>query len=207
LIAVIDYELGNLRSVQKSLELVGNKDVLITSDPETVMKADRVVLPGVGAFGDCTKGLSDAGLTESVFEFIKTGKPILGICVGMQMMFEKSYEFGEHAGLGIFKGEVKKFPDEIVKKGMKIPHMGWNTIIKNFDHPVLEGIETGEHFYFVHSYYATADREGVAALECDYGVRFTAMAARDNIVATQFHPEKSQKMGLKLLENFSSWNC
>lgn len=206
MIAVIDYGMGNLRSVQKSLEIIGQKAV-ITSSPEEVLKADRVVLPGVGAFGDCLDGLTKTGLKDAALEFIKKGKPFLGICVGMQMLFEKGYEFGEHDGLGIFKGEVKKFPDEIVAKGMKIPHMGWNTVTKKADHPVLKGIETGEHFYFVHSYFAKAERDGVELLECEYGVSFTAMAGRENIVATQFHPEKSQKLGLHLLENFCGWKC
>lgn len=206
MIAVIDYGMGNLRSVEKALQSLGF-DAEITSDPEKVLKSDRAVLPGVGAFGDCYDGLDKSGLKEAVYEFIKTGKPMLGICVGMQLLFEKSLEFGEHAGLGIFKGVVQKFPEEITKQGMKIPQMGWNQVDKKFEHPLLDGISSGDYFYFVHSYCVHAQEEGVEALSCGYGIDFTAMCIKGNVAATQFHPEKSQKLGLHLLKNFGEWKC
>ncbi|PLX66933.1 MAG: imidazole glycerol phosphate synthase subunit HisH [Denitrovibrio sp.] len=205
MISVIDYGMGNLKSVEKALQSLGY-DAKITSNPEEVIKSDRAVLPGVGAFADCRKGLKESGLEEATLEFIKSGRPLLGICVGMQMLFEKDYEFGEHEGFGYFKGSVRKFPDEIVKQGMKIPQMGWNTIIKKFDHPLLEGVATGDYFYFVHSYRAMSENPQAEALTCDYGGEFTAMVIRDNVAATQFHPEKSQKLGLHLLNNFANWN-
>jgi len=204
MIAVIDYGMGNLRSVEKALQSLGY-NAKITSDPDEVIKADRAILPGVGAFADCRMGLKESGLEEASLEFIKSGRPFLGICVGMQMLFEKDYEFGEHEGLRYFKGAVSKFPDEIVKQGMKIPQMGWNTIIKKFDHPLLDGVSTGDYFYFVHSYRAMSENPQAEALTCDYGGEFTAMAIRDNVAATQFHPEKSQKLGLHLLNNFAVW--
>ncbi|ADD69547.1 imidazole glycerol phosphate synthase, glutamine amidotransferase subunit [Denitrovibrio acetiphilus DSM 12809] len=205
MISVIDYEVGNLRSVEKALQSLGY-DAKITSDPEDIRKSDRVILPGVGAFGDCRRELKESGLEESVVEFVATGRPVLGICVGMQMLFEKDYEFGEHDGFGYFKGSVRKFPDEIVKQGMKIPQIGWNQVIKKFEHPLLEGINTGDYFYFVHSYRAMSENPDAEALTCVYGEEFTAMVIKGNIAATQFHPEKSQKLGLHLLNNFAVWN-
>lgn len=206
-IAVIDYEAGNLRSVQKAFESLGY-DAVVTSDAQIIKSAHKVVLPGVGAFGDCVGGLEKAGLRETVLGVIDSGRPFLGICVGMQMLFDKSYEFGEHDGLGIFRGSVQKFPGEIVKQGMKIPHMGWNSLsIKQKNHPVLKGINDGDMVYFVHSYYVQSEDSSVIAAECEYGVTFTAAAARDNIFATQFHPEKSQATGLRLLKNFGEWKC
>jgi len=204
MISVIDYGMGNLRSVEKALQSLGF-DAKITSDPSEVLKSDRAILPGVGAFGDCRRGLKESGLEDAALEFIKSGKPLLGICVGMQMLFEKDYEFGEHEGFGYFKGSVSKFPDEIVKQGMKIPQMGWNQVIKKFDHPLLSGVSTGDYFYFVHSYRAMSENPDAEALTCDYGEEFTAMVIRDNVAATQFHPEKSQKLGLHLLNNFANW--
>ena len=206
MIAVIDYGMGNLRSVEKALQSLGY-DAQITGDPEKVLKADRAVLPGVGAFGDCLDGLVKTGLKDAVLEYIKTGKPMLGICVGMQLLFDKSLEFGEHEGLGVFKGVVKKFPEEIAHNGMKIPQMGWNQIDKKFEHPLLDGVNSGDYFYFVHSYCVSAEEKGVEALSCNYGVDFTAMCIRDNVAATQFHPEKSQKLGVHLLKNFGEWKC
>lgn len=206
MIAVIDYGMGNLRSVEKALQFLGY-DAVITGDPETVLKAERAVLPGVGAFGDCYGGLVNSGLKDAVIEYIKSGRPFLGICVGMQLLFEKSLEFGEHEGLGIFKGVVQKFPEEITKQGMKIPHMGWNQVDKKFEHPLLDGIAPEDYFYFVHSYCVRAEEKGVEALSCNYGTDFTAMCIRDNVAATQFHPEKSQKLGVHLLKNFGEWKC
>lgn len=206
-VAVIDYGMGNLRSVQKAFESLGF-NALITANAADIKNAGRVVLPGVGAFGDCLAGLEKSGLRQAVLDTVQSGKPFLGICVGMQMLFDKSFEFGEHDGLGLFKGAVKKFPDEIVKQGMKIPHMGWNSLnIKQKGHPVLKGIEEGSTVYFVHSYCVAAENAAEVAAECSYGVTFTAAAARDNIFATQFHPEKSQANGIKILKNFGEWKC
>jgi len=204
MIAVIDYGMGNLRSVEKALQSLGY-DAKITSDVDEVLNADRAVLPGVGAFADCKAGLEESGLKDAVLKFIDSGKPFLGICVGMQLLFEKSYEFGEHEGLGIFKGVVRKFPDDLPEKGMKIPQMGWNQVKKRADHPILEGIETGDYLYFVHSYCAKADEPEAEVLACEYGVEFTAMVAKGNVAATQFHPEKSQKLGVNILKNFATW--
>lgn len=204
MIAILDYEVGNLRSVEKAVQSLGHT-AKVTSDPAEVIRADKIILPGVGAFADCRKGLKQSGLEEAVLEFIDSGKPMLGICVGMQMLFEKDYEFGEHKGFGYFKGAVSKFPDEIVKQGLKIPQMGWNQVIKKFDHPLLEGIKTGDYFYFVHSYRALSENPDAEALTCDYGGEFTAMVIKENVAATQFHPEKSQKLGLHLLNNFCTW--
>lgn len=206
MIAILDYEVGNLRSVEKAFQSLGY-DAAVTPDPETALKADRLVLPGVGAFADCRRGLRESGLEEAVLEFIKSGRPLLGICVGMQMLFEKDYEFGEHEGFGYFKGSVRKFPDEIVKDGLKIPQMGWNQIIKKFEHPLLKGINTGDYFYFVHSYRAKSENPEAEALTCVYGDEFTAMVIKDNVAATQFHPEKSQKLGLHMLNNFAGWGA
>jgi glutamine amidotransferase len=149
-----------------------------------------------------------SGLRQAVLDTVNSGKPFLGICVGMQMLFEKSFEFGEHDGLGLFKGAVKKFPDEIVKGGMKIPHMGWNKLtIKQKEHPVLKGVDDGSMVYFVHSYCVAGETMADVAAECTYGITFTAAAARENIFATQFHPEKSQVNGVKILKNFGEWKC
>ena len=206
MIAILDYEAGNLRSVEKAIQSLGF-EAKVTSRPAQFLKADKIILPGVGAFADCRSKLKASGLEEAALEFIKSGKPMLGICVGMQMLFEKDYEFGEHEGFGYFKGSVSKFPDEIVKDGLKIPQMGWNQVIKKFDHPLLEGINTGDYFYFVHSYRALSENPQAEALTCDYGGEFTAMVIKDNVAATQFHPEKSQKLGLHLLTNFANWQA
>jgi glutamine amidotransferase len=203
-IAVIDYGMGNLRSVEKALVSLGY-DAKITSDVDEVINADRAILPGVGAFADCRKGLQESGLEEAVLKFIESGKPLLGICVGMQMLFEKSYEFGEHEGLGYFKGSVRKFPEELLDRGLKIPQMGWNQIHKKINHPLLEGIKSGDYVYFVHSYCAKSENPEAEVATCEYGIEFTAMVARKNVAATQFHPEKSQKLGVQILENFANW--
>ncbi len=203
--AVVDYGMGNLRSVEKALIHL-SYDAKITNDPETVLKADRLILPGVGAFADCLSGLKNSGLYDAVLEFISSGKPFLGICVGMQMLYEKSFEFGIHKGIGVFNGAIKKFPEEMVSKGMKIPHMGWNQVKIVSSHPVFKDIEDMTSFYFVHSYYAPVNDSETIAI-CEYGLNFAAAVAKDNVVATQFHPEKSQKFGLNVLKNFGEWKC
>jgi len=199
MIAIIDYGMGNLRSVQKGFEKVGHKAV-VTRDRDEVQKASKVVLPGVGAMEDAIGELNRLGLTNSILQAIDSGKPFLGICLGLQLLFERSYENGEHAGLGVLKGEVVRFdlPPEY-----SVPHMGWNQAIIRRRPPILEGIEEGTHFYFVHSYYVVPEDPQVIAVEADYHKPFCAMVWRDNLFATQFHPEKSQDNGLKILKNFA----
>ena len=202
MIVIIDYGSGNLRSAAKAFERMANgKKIIVSSDPKLLENASHIVLPGVGAFADCIKGLQNvsgmiAALEKQVLE---NKKPFLGICVGMQMLFEQSSEHGTHKGLGWLKGEVIKIDDKNGK--LKIPHIGWNelNIIKP-EHKLLCGINSGDHAYFVHSYHAINSDDVVATT--DYGDNLTAIIARDNIMGTQFHPEKSQKTGLRLIENF-----
>lgn len=199
MIAVIDYGMGNLRSVQKGFERMGHQAV-VTSNPDEVAQAEKVVLPGVGAFEDAMAELRQRELIEPVRAAINSGRPFLGICLGMQILFETSYENGQHAGLGVFRGECVRFslPHEY-----SVPHMGWNQILIRRRPPILEGIEDGTQFYFVHSYYVVpSDREVIAA-ETDYHKLFCSMIWQDNVFATQFHPEKSQSDGLKILDNFA----
>ena len=195
-VVLVDYGMGNLRSVQKALEHVGML-ALKTDDPEVVSRADVVVLPGVGAFKDAVKNLKSKGLWDVILEHINKGKPYLGICLGMQLLFEKSYEFGEEKGFGVLEGEVKLFPP-----GVKIPHIGWNQVWKRKNSKLLEGIKNGEFFYFVHSYHVVPKDMSVCASTTDYGIDFVSSVEVDNIFAVQFHPEKSQKAGLWLLQNF-----
>lgn len=199
MIAIIDYGMGNLRSVQKGFEKVGHQAV-VTRDRDEVQKASKVVLPGVGAMEDAISELNRLGLTNSILQTIDSGKPFLGICLGLQLLFERSYENGEHAGLGVLKGEVVRFD---LPREYSVPHMGWNQAIIRRRPPILEGIEEGTHFYFVHSYYVVPEDNEVIAVEADYHRPFCAMVWRDNLFATQFHPEKSQKQGLKILKNFA----
>ncbi len=199
MIAVIDYGMGNLRSVQKGFERMGHEAV-VTSDPNQVAQAAKVVLPGVGAFEDAMAELKRRELIEPILAAVNSGRPFLGICLGLQLLFETSRENGQHAGLGILRGECVRFslPHEY-----SVPHMGWNQILIRRRPPILEGIEDGAQFYFVHSYYVVpADREVIAA-ETDYHKLFCSMIWRDNVFATQFHPEKSQADGLKILDNFA----
>lgn len=199
MIALLDYGAGNVRSVQKALTAAGG-DVQLVPNPETVAQADAVVLPGVGAFDDCINAMQRQELFEAARAFVSTGKPFLGICVGYQALFEKSEEFNScAAGLGIFEGSVVRFPDTEVK----VPQIGWNEVqFSKPDCPILQGIESGSHFYFVHSYYPQPKDESIVATRTEYGVDFVSAVWRDNVFATQFHPEKSQKVGLQLLTNF-----
>ena len=198
MIAVVDYGRGNLRSVQKALEQVGARAV-VTRVPETIAGADKLVLPGVGAFADCMDNLKRLALVEPIMEFLSTGKPFLGICLGLQLLFTESEEFGVSRGLDVIPGRVVRFP-----QGLKVPHMGWNTVeIWREDCSLLRGIEEGSYFYFVHSYYVVPFDLSVVATSTVYGVEYTSMIWKDNIFATQFHPEKSQRLGLKILENFT----
>ena len=199
MIAIIDYQMGNLRSVQKAFERVGHA-AAITSDPRTLEKADRLVLPGVGAFADAIAELRRRDLIGPIRDAIEARKPFLGICLGMQLLLDVSYEDGEHEGLGIVHGEVKRFQ---VPAEYKVPHMGWNRVSFRRHAPVFEGIEDGAHFYFVHSYFVAPEDEGVIDGEASYPTPFCATLWRDNLFATQFHPEKSQAAGLRLLKNFA----
>lgn len=201
MITIIDFGGGNLRSVQKSIEYVGFQ-AEITNDAETVRKATHLVFPGNGAFGDCMAGMAKYGLISAVDEVIKKGNPFLGICIGMQSLFEKSYEFGVHSGLSYIEGVVKRFPDELISKGMKIPHTGWNSVHFKEDHPVFRGIKQDSYFYFVHSYYGECKKEENILGTTSYEIDFVSAVTSENITGVQFHPEKSQQAGLKLLENF-----
>ncbi len=201
MVVVVDYGMGNLRSVSKALEAVG-LNVKVSSEPEDVKEAKAIVVPGVGAFGDAIHNLKRFGLLEEVIHSIEMGKPYLGICLGLQILFEYGYEFGEHEGLGILKGRVVRFPE---KEGYKVPHMGWNqTWIKKRD-GLFKDIKDGEFFYFVHSFYVIPEESDVIASTTDYSADFCSAVQKDNIWAVQFHPEKSQKAGLKILENFKDF--
>jgi len=205
MIGIIDYGMGNLRSVQKALEHC-RADVRIIRTPAEIERADKVILPGVGAFGDAIRHLRDRGLVDSILRVIGQGKPFLGICLGLQLLFDVSYEDGEHRGLGALAGAVVRFDwtDRPEGAGLKIPHMGWNQLYWQRPCPLLEGLTSGEWFYFVHSYYVVPQDPSVVCGVCSYGLEFAAMVWKDNIVATQFHPEKSQRAGLKIVENFVS---
>lgn len=199
MIAVIDYGMGNLRSVQKGFEKVGHQ-ATVTSDPADVDRADKVVLPGVGAFEDAMAELHRRGLIDPVLAAIDAGKPFLGICLGLQLLFETSFEHGQHKGLGVLEGEVVRFE---LPPDYSVPHMGWNQLSIARRAPILEGIEEGTYFYFVHSYYVVPRDPQVIATTTDYPDPFCSMIWRDNLFATQFHPEKSQADGLRMLENFA----
>ena len=190
MLAIIDYQMGNLRSVQKGFEKVGHA-ATITSDAAELAAADKIVLPGVGAFGDCVLDRLDE---------VASGKPFLGICLGLQLLFDVGYENGEFEGLGILRGKVVRFD---LPPGFKVPHMGWNRGTIKRQSPILNGIADGTYFYFVHSYYPVPDEASVTAIESDYGHPFCAAVWKENLFATQFHPEKSQAEGLKLLKNFA----
>jgi glutamine amidotransferase len=197
-IIVVDYDAGNLRSVQRALEAVGQRP-RVTSRPRDVERAEALVLPGVGSAQDCMRKLAERDLIAPLQEYAASGRPFLGVCVGMQLLFDSSEEGGGVPCLGILPGTVRRFP---AADGLKVPQIGWNAVTFKFDHPLLDGIPGGSYFYFVHSYYADPAEPGVTLGEAEYGVDFAAIVARDNIVATQFHPEKSADMGLKIYANF-----
>ena len=200
MIAIVDYGMGNLRSVEKAFLKVG-VDARIVSDPKSVDDASAVVLPGVGAFRDCVRNLTDANLTSAIIRAIEKGKPFLGICLGLQVLFSESEEFGVCRGLDVFRGKVVRFPDG----ELKVPHMGWNNAkIKNRP-PILDGIPDESYFYFVHSFYVMPDDPNIVATTTEYGREFTSMIWKDNVFATQFHPEKSQELGLKILKGFGEF--
>lgn len=214
MIAVIDYGMGNLRSVQKALEISGAK-AKVTSDPRDIKKADKVVFPGVGAFGDAVKELKSRKLEKPLKDAISEGKPFLGLCLGLQLLFEKSEEAPGVKGLGIFKGDVKKF--KFADRALKVPHMGWNNITKNARHKeggqvkrkaqsgkIFKNVPDGSYMYFVHSYYVKPKDRSVIITETNYGIRFVSGIQKGNIYGFQFHPEKSQDVGLEVLKNFVS---
>jgi imidazole glycerol-phosphate synthase subunit HisH len=199
MIVIIDYGMGNLRSVQKGFEKVGHQ-ALVTSDPAQVAAASKVVLPGVGAFEDAMAELHRLDLVAPVLDAIGAGKPFLGICLGLQLLFDVGYENGRHKGLGVLPGEVVRFD---LPKGYTVPHMGWNQLNIRRPAPILNDVAEGTYVYFVHSYYVVPKDPQVIAAETDYGGPFCSMIWRDNVFATQFHPEKSQAEGLKILKNFA----
>lgn len=197
-IAVVDYGMGNLMSVSKAL-LTLNDNVYVTNSKNKILDADAVVLPGVGAFGDAIKNLGKLGLVKTLISLINSGKPFLGICLGLQLLFTKSEEDGSRQGLNLVKGVVKRFPKETK---LKIPHMGWNRIIIRKNCEMLKNVPEKSFVYFVHSYYGVPVSKDITATETEYGVKFVSSIAKDNIFACQFHPEKSQKIGLTMLKNF-----
>jgi glutamine amidotransferase len=199
MIAIIDYGMGNLRSVEKGFHKVGI-DVTVTNKPDVVRKADAVVLPGVGAFKDCMRELSDLELIDAVVDAVGKGKPYLGICLGLQVLFSESEEFGTCMGLDVLKGKVMKF--EFEDSTLKVPHMGWNEIKMQKDNPLFKGITDKSYFYFVHSFYVAPEDTSIIATTTDYGIEFTSSIWKDNIFAVQFHPEKSGFIGEKILKNF-----
>lgn len=195
-IVIIDYGVGNFRNVQKAFEIVGGPAV-ISDSVKVARQAKVVVLPGVGAFGDAIDNLRARELDQPVLEAAQAGKPLLGICVGLQLMFDESEEMGRHIGLGLFPGKIVRFPHHLT-----VPHMGWNQIEPQNDHLLLRNITAGDFAYFAHSYYAAPADPGHVVASTDYGQRFASIVARDNVCAIQFHPEKSQQVGLQLLKNF-----
>ena len=210
-VAVIDYGMGNLHSVAKALEKVGEGvEIKVTADAKTILSADRVVLPGVGAMRDCMGEIVRLGLDKVIKDFITSGKPLLGVCVGMQALLESSAENEGVECLGVLPGQVEYFGDALkdiqTPEKLKIPHMGWNQVHHESDHPMWNGIAQDARFYFVHSYYAQPGNPDLIAASTSYGITFTSAVSKDNVFAVQFHPEKSQHAGLTLYANFLKWN-
>ena len=207
MIAIIDYGMGNLRSVQKGFERMGHEAV-VTNDAKTILSASKVVLPGVGAFPDCMRNLREYGLIDVVHESIKSGKPFLGICLGLQLLFTESEEFGISKGLNIIKGRVVRFKGPAFENrhspvdNLKVPHMGWNAVSIKRRPPALADVPDNSHFYFVHSFHVVPEDTSVIATTTNYGFEFVSSIWKDNIFATQFHPEKSQALGLSILKHF-----
>ncbi len=201
MIAIIDYGMGNLRSVSKAFEAVGHQAV-VTRDVRVIGNASHVVLPGVGAFGDCMANINQYGLVEPIHAAIRSGKPFLGICLGLQVLFSESEEFGPHKGLDIIPGKVRRFA---AGPALKVPHIGWNQVHLQRTCPLFDGIADGAEWYFVHSYFVEPGDKRVAATTTTYGISFVSSVWKDNIVACQFHPEKSQAVGLRLIKNFGAW--
>ncbi len=203
MIAIIDYGVGNLFSLKSSFASIG-VDAIVTSSVEEIQKAEKLILPGVGAFEDAAKKLRASGLDDVLKEEVKKGKAVMGICLGMQLLFEKSYEFGEHEGLGLIPGNIVPFKDKI-PKNLQIPHIGWNDLSIKQDTPIFKNIKSGDFVYFVHSFYAECDEKYVIATS-DYGIEFTASVQNGNVFGCQFHPEKSGEVGLNILKGFCQIN-
>ncbi len=201
MIAILDYGMGNLKSVEKALQKVGAQ-TLVTSEPEKVLVAEGLVLPGVGAFKDCMKNLKEYGLINPLYQFIQSGRPFLGICLGLQLLFSESTEFGLYKGLDIIRGKVVRFPQDST---LKVPHMGWNTVKIEKEVPFLQDIEDESYFYFVHSYYVIPEDKSIVASTTHYGIEFVSSICHNNIFACQFHPEKSQRLGLGILRRFKEF--
>lgn len=200
MIAIVDYGIGNLFSLRSSFAAIG-KDAQVTADPEVLRSADRIILPGVGAFADAARKLAESGLQETVLAEARNGKPMLGICLGMQLLFDKSYEFGEYEGLGLIPGAVRPIRD-VIPADYKIPHIGWNALHFHNPSPLFRYIREGDAVYFVHSYYA-ADCDDYVTATAEYGAELTAAVQRGNVYGTQFHPEKSGNVGLAILRAFA----
>lgn len=198
MIAIIDYDAGNIKSVEKAVDLLGQESV-VTADSEEIFRADKVILPGVGAFGDAMGNLRRTGLDDVIRQVVRKGTPFLGICLGLQLLFERSDEAPGVEGLGILKGEILRIPD---KEGLKIPHMGWNSLHLEHGGRLFRGVEEGAYVYFVHSYYLKAAEEEIVKASTEYSVHIHASVEKDNVFACQFHPEKSSDVGLKILKNF-----
>ena len=198
MIAMIDYDAGNIKSVEKALQKLG-ADVVITKDPQLILNADKVILPGVGSFGDAMNNLKKYGLDEVIHQVVENGTPFLGICLGLQLLFERSDESPEAVGLGILKGEILRIPDA---EGLKIPHMGWNSLHLQNGGRLFQGLNENDYVYFVHSYYLKAEDESIVKATTNYSVNIHASVEKDNVFACQFHPEKSSDVGLQILKNF-----
>lgn len=202
MIAIVDYGVGNLFSLCSSFDAIGAKTV-VTGDPEIIKKADKVLLPGVGAFEDAREKLRKSGLDKVLCQCAKDGKKLMGICLGMQMLFEKSYEYGEHEGLGLLSGAVVGMEGRLPEE-LKIPHIGWNSLHLHSTHPIFKYVKEGDFVYFVHSYYADGCEDSLLA-SCEYGKEICAAVAKGNVCGTQFHPEKSGDVGLSILRAFAEW--
>ena len=199
MIAIIDYGVGNLRSVEKAFGAIGAR-AQVTGDAGAIREAERLVLPGVGAFGECARRLRASGLDKLVIEAAEQNKPVLGLCVGLQLMFDEGHEFGRHEGLGLMRGRVVRFPEN----GPRVPQIGWNQVESARPHPLLEGIEDKAYFYFVHSYYIEAEAPEDVIAVTEYGIRYPSICVKGTVCGVQFHPEKSQEAGLRLLGNFAA---
>lgn len=200
MVAIIDYGVGNLFSLKSSFAEIG-EDATVSADPDVLRSADRLILPGVGAFGDAAEKLRESGLDKVLLEEVTKGKPLMGICLGMQMLFDVSFEYGEHKGLGLIEGEIRPISD-VIPENLPVPQIGWNALrIKGEKHPIFKYIEDGDHVYFVHSYYG-ANCDGSVIADTEYGAYLTAAVAKGNVCGCQFHPEKSGKVGLSILKAF-----
>lgn len=200
MIAIIDYGVGNLFSLQSSFKFIG-EEAVVTQDKNVIDRAERIILPGVGAFGDAIEKLNNSGMAEVLLKEVKKGKPVMGICLGMQLLFDESYEFGVHKGLGLIEGKIVPFEGRI-DKSLRIPQIGWNSLKLYNNSPIFKERSDNDYVYFVHSYFAECDKKNIIATS-DYGIEFTAAVQKDNVFGCQFHPEKSGEIGLKILKGFS----